>query len=398
MLIDRKKEISVGIALCFFCILTWTVLHAVTGKSMFGASAYNTYTRQALSWLQGRTDVDECAYLELAIFSGRYYVSFPPLPSVVLLPFAALSGINTPDNLLVMLYALAAAVAIYGILCHAGYSVIPAAVWSYLFCMGSSLLPLTLEGAVWYHAQVLGFSLTVISIAFLTQDRLRASLFCYALSVGCRPFQAVYGIPLAVIYLSIEHDEGKKTIAATLKKAVPGIIAGLAVAIALGAYNYFRFGNPLEFGHNYLPEFSFQGGTQFAFRHIAGNLKKYLFGLPFYLDNGTLQMDRFGFTVWLACPVLLCMMIWIIRDLFLKRMEKRKAAIAIAFLVHFALLLSHRTFGGFQYGARYCVDLMPYALMYRLCSRERNRICAAEWIWLGAGWVTALYGSVIIHL
>ena len=87
----------------FLCLVTagmWLILDMLTGKSFFGPSPYNSYTLQALSWLHGHTWVENNEILELAIYEGRYYVSFPPLPSVVLLPFAALFGLTTPDNLL----------------------------------------------------------------------------------------------------------------------------------------------------------------------------------------------------------------------------------------------------------------------------------------------------------
>ena len=46
---------------------------------------------QAQSWLEGRLDLGkDYPYLELAVFGGKYYVSFPPFPSYIMFPFAAL--------------------------------------------------------------------------------------------------------------------------------------------------------------------------------------------------------------------------------------------------------------------------------------------------------------------
>ena len=121
MMRQLRKEKEVGpLALILMCALMWGILHLITGISATGPSAYNSYTLQALSWLQGRLDVDNRAYLELAIYEGRYYVSFPPLPSVLLLPFAFFLSACTPDNLLVKLEALAAVLMIYKALRHAG--------------------------------------------------------------------------------------------------------------------------------------------------------------------------------------------------------------------------------------------------------------------------------------
>ena len=79
----------------------WAALHWLTGTSFYGATPYNTYTLQALSWRAGRTYLaHDYPILELAIYQGRYYVSFPPLPSLVELPLTLLFGESTPDNLL----------------------------------------------------------------------------------------------------------------------------------------------------------------------------------------------------------------------------------------------------------------------------------------------------------
>lgn len=64
-------------------LLVWMVVLALLsrlcGYNPFGTSVYNTYTLQALAWREGRTWLSQdYPHLELAIFDGRYYVSFPP--------------------------------------------------------------------------------------------------------------------------------------------------------------------------------------------------------------------------------------------------------------------------------------------------------------------------------
>ena len=68
------------------------------------------------------------------------------------------------------------------------------------------------------------------------------------------------------------------------------------MAAAYGAYNHVRFGNPFEFGHNYLPEFSFQGGIQFSFNHIAKNCKTFILSMPFTKNGENWELRRFGFS------------------------------------------------------------------------------------------------------
>ncbi len=390
-----KKHETGPLALTLMCALMWGILHAVTGISAAGPSAYNSYTLQALSWLKGRLDVDNREYLELAVYQGRYYVSFPPLPSVILLPFALLFGAATPDDLLVKIYILAAVILIERSMRHIGLGRAAAAAWAFLFAFGSSLLPITLEGAVWYHAQDLAFFLTVLSIYLITQDRPTPAILFYALSVACRPFNALYGIVIGAVYLGVSLKAGE-TFGAVMRKVIPGIVLGACVAVAIGVFNYVRFADPFEFGHSYLPEFSTQGGTQFSFAHIGNNIRSFILRLPFRFEDGTLVMERFGFSAFIACPMLTLLVIWAVRDIIKKTFSAEKAVIFAVFVLHFILLLMHRTFGGFQYGARYCADLMPYAFFYRLC--DMRKPSGLEFILPFLGFVLAFTGAILIHL
>ena len=214
----------------------WTVLCVLTNTTFAGPTFYNSYTRQAMAWRKGMMYLPwNVRYLELAVYLGRYYVSFPPVPSVVLLPLTFLFGWNTPDNLLVKLYALGACLMMYAALKRAGYRRGAAGVFSFLFCFASSLLPLTMSGAVWYHAQVLGFFLTTASVCFLAMDKPTLSLLCCALSVACRPFNALYLVPLFLPWFLIHRRAGAsfREAARSKKRRIP---LGGTAAILLFRY------------------------------------------------------------------------------------------------------------------------------------------------------------------
>ncbi len=379
-------------------VLLWTILHALIGGSFWGPSFYNTYTRQALAWRQGLLHLPEdVPYLELAVYENEYYVSFPPLPSVILWPLTYLFGMDTPDNLLVKLYALFACLMMYGALKRAGYERPFAAVFAFLFCFASSLLPMTLNGAVWYHAQVLAFFLTIASICLFTLDRPTLSLLCYALSVACRPFNALYALPLFFTYWILNQRAGMP-LKDTAKSLLPGVGLGLCVAAAIGIYNAVRFGNPLEFGHNWLPEFSFQGGIQFSIQHVGKHLKTFLWGLPLQNQNGEWTFARFGYSMLLACPTLTLMLVWAVIDIVKKRMRWEKAVVLFTCLLHIFFLLFHRTFGGFQLGARYAVDAVPYTFFYLLLTPEKKHPSWPEIVFLAAVLLLTCWGVTQVHI
>ena len=397
MPVRKQRDATPWILIACMCAL-WLLMHALAGGRFFGPSLYNTYTRQAMAWRQGLVHLPEdVPYLELAVYEGNYYVSFPPLPSVILWPLTFLFGLDTPDNLLVKLYALGACLMMYAALRRAGYQRVSAGLLAFLICFASSLLPMTMNGAVWYHAQMLGFFLITAAVCFLAMDRPTLMLVCYALSVACRPFNALYGLPIFFVFLSL-HLRARLSLRSAARSLAPGIGLGLCVAAALGAYNAVRFGNPLEFGHNYLPEFSFQGGVQFSVSHVAGHLSTFLWGLPLTVQDGRIVFSQFGFSMLLACPTLLLMLAGAVWDLVRRRMTPEKAAVLVTCLLHAFFLLMHRTFGGFQWGARYAADLIPYSFFYLLLSPEKKRVGWPEAVFLSGSLILSIIGVAQVHI
>ena len=69
------------------------------GMDLEKHSFYDSYTLQTMAWRNGETflaDGERYSWLELAIYQGKYYVSFPPFPSVALLPLTWIYGAETP--------------------------------------------------------------------------------------------------------------------------------------------------------------------------------------------------------------------------------------------------------------------------------------------------------------
>ena len=61
---------------------TFWVIAAFTGQWPWQSNPYNSYALQTDSWLKGRLDLGQnYEWLELAIYQGKYFVSFPPFPS-----------------------------------------------------------------------------------------------------------------------------------------------------------------------------------------------------------------------------------------------------------------------------------------------------------------------------
>ena len=78
-----------------------------------------------------------------------------------------------------------------------------------------------------------------------------------------------------------------------------------------------------------------------------------------------------GFMFYIANPIFLVWFVYLAQDIAKKRMTGEKWLITAALGFNLVLLMVHKTFGGWQFGARYTVDLLPYVLWYFMrCGRK----------------------------
>lgn len=152
-----------------------------------------------------------------------------------------------------------------------------------------------------------------------------------------------------------------------IRKHLYWVIAPLVVAMGYMTLNYMRFDNPLEFGHNYLPEFLEASKGQFDLSYIASNVKS-LFLLPTVAENGALQFPIFnGMSIFMISPIFVSYIIYLVYVLLKPRIKIKsiQPLIIILVILHFLLLTAHKTMGGWQFGNRYTCDALPY-LFYGL--------------------------------
>lgn len=343
----------------------YVLLHDLCGGTLFAHNDWDSYTLQALAWRDGRMALQQnYSWLELAVYNGHYYVSFPPVPSLVMLPLTYFYGANTPSNTVVLAYALIAVVCAYEALRKAGVRPGAAMGWAVFYVMGSNMLWMSTSGGVWFQAQGLNLALCTGGIWALLCGRKTLCLTLLALAVGCRPFSlcllaAAFGV---FCWQAMQKDPQHK--ARAVWAQARSLLLPAAIGLCYGAYNFARFGNPLEFGHNYLPEFTAPGSAQFGLGYLWQNVCNIL--RPVTVNaNGQLNFPLFnGFLFFVANPLFVIWFVALVRDLHHKTLTTETKSAAAALAVNFVLLLVHKTFGGWQFGARYTVDLLPYVLWY----------------------------------
>lgn len=396
-----------GVLACL--ALALLLYHSLAGGTLLSANPYDSYSLQAQNWLAGRNyiaDGENYSWLELAIYNGRYYQSFPPVPAVLMLPWVLLFGGTVPSNLAIALFALAGAAGVFACFWRRGAHPAAAAYFAVFAMMGSNLFWLSCSGGVWFLAQVCGFGLAVWGVFGAlcggAHGNFAAGL-CLAAAVGCRPF---YALLLAVWGLGVLRGAVRGRV--SRRALAAAVIPAAAVAAAMMAYNFARFGSPLEFGHNYLPEFRRAENGQFSPAYLLPNLLQLL--RPVTLDSGLqLHFEVFnGFLFFAANPLFLLWGVCGARALRLRRrgvpapepkaadfpFPRSGAVLAACALAVVLLTCMHRTLGGWQFGARYLVDVQPYALLWFLGREPCRRPGPAALALCGMAVLFNLYGAV----
>ena len=358
-----------------FLIVLW-VAASFTGHWATEEKPYRSYALQACAWLDGRLDLGkDYPWLELAIYEGKYYVSFPPFPSLVLLPFAAVWGTNTPDHwislgfsIIGIIYAIRLYRAITGTYEMAEQYVL------FLF-LGNGYLFIALQGGwVWYMAQTMCFTFSLMSLFHAANKHIGRAFAFLACAFGCRPMVVAY-IPL-ILMLGTE----KASVKTWMRKGYRLIPACMIIGFYL-MLNAARFDNPFEFGHTHLPEFVRSTEGQFSLNYATKNFKQ-LFRLPQTGgEHGMMIYDTYDcMAFWLIDPIIVSFMVTWLYALTRKRKAYGLNLIIVpaTICVHLMIVCCHKTMGGYQFGNRYIVDMLPY-VFYGLITYKQG-VGKAEWL------------------
>ncbi len=397
----NKKNIFIPIiaAILFFVVVV-SIYASVGSKAVGEHSFYDSFTLQAMAWRRGEAKLDQnYPYLELAIVNeeyfathdmddyeayrekfgdvgapiehqegNEYYVSFPPFPSVPMFFLTFIFGENTPSTFMTILYLTLAFYFCILICKRFNFNNTISICGALFVCMASSSLFIATNnnaGGVWFMAQALSLCLTSAAFYFILGNKDRdyfTAFILLACAVGCRPFQIVYFLPFAYI---VARKYDFKILKTWKFYVAPAIIGGLYML-----YNYIRFGNPLEFGHNYLPEFMRMPAGQFGIEYLSENLKNLFIQMPEFDENGLVTMWGFAFYV---CNVLFIMILISLIFRFSVNIGSKikvkdeynieKYIFGAMILIHFILFPLHKTLGGWQFGSRYTADILPAVLV-----------------------------------
>ena len=258
-------------------------------------------------------------------------------------------------------------------------------------------------GGVWFEAQALCFLLITASLYYLTSTkRLHwyIALLLFAFAVGCRPLDLVY-TPIYVWFMHrhlSDSSGGTLPWGKSLLRMIPYFVPFAAVGLLYAIYNYVRFQSPFEFGHNYLPEFLESEHGQFNFRYILDNWRN-IFQLPSYAADGSLTFPKFnGFAFYIANPLFVVWIVIMVQNLIKRRKPKLGLMLPLLIVLHMLLTLSHKTLGGWQFGIRYFIDMLPFVFLYIYLSVPKLDVKKYQVPLLAFALMINLYGTLWFYL
>lgn len=350
----------------------FVLLALLLGRGALRDAGVNSHGALADAFLHGRLWVERCPEIDCALFEGRTYVIFPPLPALLLTPFVALFGFPGFKGFVLL-----------G-LCLSGLSLFA---WSRIFraldvsrterlwllaalAFASPLYQVTLRSdGVWFFSQTVGFLMMTLSLwAVIVRGALPLAGLFVGLAFLCRQMAIFY--PLFLLFLALP---GGRPVLPSLSRLVkPVLLASLPVAAALAvycAYNAARFGSPFETGYAYIHN---PGQDSFIWRRITESglfsrdyllfnaLYLFLQGIHFEFGGPRLTaltgFDKAGTALLVASPWLLLA--------FYARLDRVFAAGAAVIAVIAGITLFYHSNGAEQIATqRYALDWLPILIV-----------------------------------
>ncbi|QDG52474.1 hypothetical protein FIV42_17540 [Persicimonas caeni] len=309
----------------------------------------------------------------------RFFVSFPPMPSFLMMPLAAIWGYEVNDVVWTIFFAALNAVLMYLLLKRLSIGGRTGRgrddnLWlTLLFAFGSAHLWCSVMGQVWFTALIMGVTFTLLYMLCAIDARhpLLAGIFL-ALGFATRA-------PLvftAIFFFAFVFFPGGKLRKGdwgdAIKKLALFCAPCLIVGLSLLWMNHIRFESFTEFGHRYLAAGSLERIQRFGLFNVhflSKNLSALITLIPrFQPDAPFVVISKHGMSLFLTTPAFFY--------LFLP--EERKSdidkfwwrllwvTVAVVAIPH----LMYQNTGYAQFGYRFALDYMPYLIVLLAVGRR----------------------------
>ena len=364
----RQPLLLFGGSLAVFCIFA--------GQRLLHQSGAPHFIYQADAFLHGQLSlrVNPPNYEDWARVADKWYVSFPPFPAILMMPFVAIAGLQLNDVFFTVVFAALNVALFYLVLDQlrrdgdSQRTTQQNAVLALLFAFGTINFYCSIRGEVWFTAEVIGVTLTCLYLlmAYRAQSPAWAGLFfaCATLTRTPLAFSSLYFFLELLMpggrWSSAELTTRRQEI---VRKAVAFSIPAVAIGIPMAVMNFVRFSSFTDFGHDHLFNNRVNADIQhwglFNYHYLERNLHAAFTRLPTLIEhNGAtrLAFDFDGMSLFVTTPLFL-LLLWPARKPRLHQILWWTTAV-VSVPGFF-----YQNTGWRQFGFRFSLDYTPYLFL-----------------------------------
>lgn len=344
------------------------------------------YVWLANAFLHGKLGVSGggTALQEIVPLNGNFYVVYPPMPAVLLMPFVAVFG-TTVDEALFSIILACVCVSLTWLMLKKTGSNSSKTLWlTALFGFGTCFWFIAAVGTSWYIAEVVAvlFLTSAILVALYKKSYVLVGLLLGFAALARLPTALAFPFFLFLIY------EGNGSWTPRFKQAAL-FFAGLAIPVTLYLlYNVARWETILDLGYGLIPGIGqdpfFQQGI-FNIAYIPRHIYAIFLQGPILLNHFPyIEPNWMGLSLFLTTPAFL--FVFNLKALWQNKLSRYSA---IAVLCILPPIITHGTVGFTQFGYRFSLDFTPFLMLLTAKGMQEN---------LGWSEKTLIIISVLVNL
>ena len=354
--LERRAD-TVGTAL---------IVLVTAGIYLFSAerdpSAFDYFVRLADAFLNGRLYLLEApSWLnELVPGGGGWYVVYPPVPALMLIPFVAVFGIEFPQQVASCLFGAVTVGLVWLLLGRFALDLRRRFWLTAAFGFGTVFWYVAETGSAWYigHVCAVMFSAAAVLLALDRRWPVLVGLFLGLAAISRLPVAlASFGVWLLVLGVGWPLRIPEHRVLAFRRTILFGI--GMAVPVLLYfGYNLERWGTILDQGYTRIPgvleDPIYAEHGIFSIEYIPRHLYAIFLQSWNYVDDPPfLQPNWMGLALFLTTPLL----IYLVRA---RLQDPRVLASALATALVAIPIVTHGNVGLAQFGYRFSLDVQVF--------------------------------------
>lgn len=373
----------------------------VRGRRLQSRPVFKTTTGDEIALVQPKPGAPAVRWVKRSLGTTTF-MSFPPLPALLMVPGAILGGRAANDVLPTLLVAaLCMPLLLLGLqrLAAAGLATRSRAEQLWLCALlgfGTVFFFSAVQGRVWFTAHIVGVALALLYAwaSIEARNPLVAGLALGLAAVTRTPMAFMFPLFACEAWrmtggMDALRADRKAFVRGYLRRAIPFAAPVVVIAIIAAIYNAARFGNPTEFGHSYLAvmqQKQMETYGLFSYHYLGRNLAVALTLLPELSSQAPfVQVSGHGLALWITTPVFLLLLWPRDRNPLHRALWLTVAAVALP-------SLCYQNSGWVQFGYRFSLDYTPFlVLLLAVGGRPLGRVTRGL---IAVGIAVNLFGAI----